>query len=102
MVGVGGDRFAAEHVKRTISLLSRLPLERGDLVYLSPFIAGDPTNVKPSAALHHMVRIGLVTSESGAAVGDISHPSTRFPGFQEGPVYTLAKADVRHDPRRRP
>jgi len=38
MVGVGGERFAAEHVKRTISLLSRLRLERGDLVYLSPFV----------------------------------------------------------------
>ena len=38
MVGVGGDRFAEEHVTRTISLLARLSLERGDRVYLSPFV----------------------------------------------------------------
>jgi len=38
MVGVGGRRYAEEHQARTISLLSRLPLESGDRVYLSPFI----------------------------------------------------------------
>ncbi|HEX6850689.1 MAG TPA: radical SAM protein [Candidatus Polarisedimenticolaceae bacterium] len=38
MVGAGGDRFAAAHVSETLALLSRLPLGRGDLVYLSPFL----------------------------------------------------------------
>lgn len=38
MVGAGGDRFAGAHVADTLALMSRLPLGRGDLVYLSPFV----------------------------------------------------------------
>jgi radical SAM superfamily enzyme YgiQ (UPF0313 family) len=38
MVGAGGDRFAERHVAETLDLLSRLPLGRGDLLYLSPFL----------------------------------------------------------------
>jgi radical SAM superfamily enzyme YgiQ (UPF0313 family) len=37
MVGVGGRRFAADHVRDTVALAARLPLTRGDTVYLSPF-----------------------------------------------------------------
>lgn len=38
MVGAGGRRYAAEHERATLELLERLPLVRGDLVYLSPFV----------------------------------------------------------------
>ena len=38
MVGVGGRRWAEGHVRDTMALLGRLPLGRGDLVYLSPFV----------------------------------------------------------------
>jgi radical SAM superfamily enzyme YgiQ (UPF0313 family) len=38
MVGVGGSRFAADHVRDTVALAERLPLTRGDTVYLSPFL----------------------------------------------------------------
>jgi hypothetical protein len=41
MVGVGGRRWADGHVRDTIELLGRLPLSRGDLVYLSPFVRHD-------------------------------------------------------------
>lgn len=37
MVGVGGNRFAAGHVERTLALAAGLPLGAGDIVYLSPF-----------------------------------------------------------------
>lgn len=37
MVGVGGSRFAADHVRDTLALVEELPLTRGDTVYLSPF-----------------------------------------------------------------
>ena len=37
MVGVGGARFADGHVRRTLELAPRLPLEAGDIVYLAPF-----------------------------------------------------------------
>lgn len=38
MVGVGGEAYAARHEAESRSLLARLPLGRGDLVYLSPFV----------------------------------------------------------------
>jgi hypothetical protein len=38
MVGAGGARFADAHERETAALLERLPLESGDLVYLSPFV----------------------------------------------------------------
>jgi hypothetical protein len=38
MVGVGGGRFADDHVRDTAALLSRLSLDAGDVVYLSPFV----------------------------------------------------------------
>jgi radical SAM superfamily enzyme YgiQ (UPF0313 family) len=37
MVGVGGRRFAEQHVTRTLDLAASLPLGDGDIVYLSPF-----------------------------------------------------------------
>ena len=43
LVGAGGKRFAERHVKDTLAALSRLPLERGDLVYLSPFVEPEDT-----------------------------------------------------------
>lgn len=38
MAGVGGRRYAEAHVRDSARLLERLPLGRGDLVYLSPFV----------------------------------------------------------------
>ncbi len=38
MAGVGGRRFADSHVTRTLRLLRALPLDEGDLVYLSAFV----------------------------------------------------------------
>jgi hypothetical protein len=37
MAGVGGRRFAETHVARTLRLLNALPLDEGDLIYLSAF-----------------------------------------------------------------
>jgi len=44
MTGVGGSRFAREHVDDTVSLARALPLGAGDLVYVSRFypIPGTP------------------------------------------------------------
>lgn len=38
MVGAGGARYAAAHVRDTVALIERLPLRPGDIVYLSPFV----------------------------------------------------------------
>jgi hypothetical protein len=38
MAGVGGDRYAPDHVRDTLAALGRMPLGEGDLVYVSPFL----------------------------------------------------------------
>jgi radical SAM superfamily enzyme YgiQ (UPF0313 family) len=38
MVGAGGERFSSDHVRRSLELTARLPLDEGDVVYLSPFL----------------------------------------------------------------
>jgi len=40
MVGIGGQRFAAGHLGKSLDLIARLPLAPGDIVYLSPFREG--------------------------------------------------------------
>lgn len=50
MVGAGGHRFADAHRRDTLALLARLPLGRGDLVYLSPFIDHPTVNYRDRAA----------------------------------------------------
>ncbi len=37
MVGAGGRKFARGHLEATVALAERLPLAKGDIVYLSPF-----------------------------------------------------------------
>ncbi len=38
MLGVGGERYAEEHVRDTAALLNAMPLGHGDLVYFSDFV----------------------------------------------------------------
>jgi radical SAM superfamily enzyme YgiQ (UPF0313 family) len=38
MTGIGGDRFAAQHVANTASVLNAMPLGSGDIIYFSPFV----------------------------------------------------------------
>jgi hypothetical protein len=37
MLGIGGQRFAAAHVARTIEALNAMNLGVGDIIYFSPF-----------------------------------------------------------------
>lgn len=43
MVGIGGERYRQAHFEDTVSLIQRLPLCDGDLLYISPFVASDDT-----------------------------------------------------------
>ena len=43
MVGVGGVEFRERHRADTVALLDRLPLDSGDLIYLSPFVSDGTT-----------------------------------------------------------
>jgi hypothetical protein len=38
MVGVGGEKFRQAHGEDTVALIQRMPLDAGDLIYLSPFV----------------------------------------------------------------
>lgn len=38
LLGVGGDRFARQHVERTTQVLNSLPLDEDDFIYLSPLV----------------------------------------------------------------
>jgi hypothetical protein len=38
LVGVGGDRFARQHVERTTQVLNSLSLSEDDFIYLSPLV----------------------------------------------------------------
>lgn len=61
MVGVGGERFADAHVADSLTLLARLPLGAGDLVYLSPFV------LQPGSAYAGRAAEGRVLPLSEAA-----------------------------------
>ncbi len=52
MVGAGGRKFARDHLEATVALAKRLPLQKGDIVYLSPFQpeAGSAYNEAAEAA----------------------------------------------------
>ncbi len=39
MVGIGGERYSASHLRETLTALDAMPLGPGDLVYLSPLDA---------------------------------------------------------------
>lgn len=39
MVGIGGDRYREAHFRDTVEVIQRMPLDAGDLVYISPFVA---------------------------------------------------------------
>lgn len=39
LLGVGGERLAAVHARETAELLSRLPLDEGDIIYFSELLA---------------------------------------------------------------
>ena len=58
MVGIGGQRFAVEHVRRTLGLTARLVLDDRDVVYLSLFL--DPGG---SAYAERAAREGVVSLE---------------------------------------
>lgn len=44
MAGIGGDAFRAAHFEDTEALIRRLPLGPGDLIYTSPFVAGEDSD----------------------------------------------------------
>jgi len=61
MVGIGGSRYAGEHVRQTLALAERLALDERDVVYLSPF-----RNPEGSAYAERAEREGVGTLDEAA------------------------------------
>jgi hypothetical protein len=82
LVGVGGNRFAREHVRGTLDLIAALPLGAGDVVYLSPLIVGagsayseralredlQPLSEQEMEAQHQTLREGIRRLRPGVKV----------------------------------
>ncbi|MEF8756964.1 MAG: radical SAM protein [Halobacteriales archaeon] len=49
MAGVGGATYADDHVRRTVDLVTDLPLDSGDVVYLSPLVGTPGTTYAADA-----------------------------------------------------
>lgn len=43
MLGIGGEAYRAAHLEGTVALIQQMPLGSGDLIYLSPFVADEPS-----------------------------------------------------------
>jgi hypothetical protein len=88
MEGLGGDRFARAHVEETIELLGALPLDRGDVVYLSPFLENPESEYARRAARDG---IGPLTSAECEAQGAAFRDAVR----RAHPGVKVARYDVR-------
>jgi hypothetical protein len=81
MEGLGGDRFARAHVEATVELLETLPLDRGDVVYLSPFLENPESAYAGRAARDGIRPLAAAECESqGAAFREAvrrAHPGVK-------------------------
>lgn len=81
MEGLGGERFARAHVAATVELLEALPLVRGDVVYLSPFLENPESEYTRRAARDGVRPLTSAECDSqGAAFRDAvrrAHPGVK-------------------------
>jgi hypothetical protein len=88
MVGVGGSRFAAAHLRDTAALVDGLPLTRGDAVYLSPFLEQPDSDYARRAAESGMHALGQ--DELDAQYGMLREAMRRA-----HPAVTVSRYDIR-------
>ncbi|MCC6166471.1 MAG: radical SAM protein, partial [Caldilineaceae bacterium] len=43
MLGIGGEAYRSAHFEDTVAAIRQMPLGSGDLIYLSPFVADEPS-----------------------------------------------------------
>ncbi len=58
MVGVGSEQFRQAHGEDTVALIQRLPLDAGDLIYLSPFVDDGQSPYSQQAAAAGVAPLG--------------------------------------------
>ncbi len=80
LTGLGGRRFAEDHVRETLELLDHLPLSGQDIVYLSPFTSASPTRLVDDSLVEPLSPDALRGQEASLREGLLSLRRTR--GFQ--------------------
>ncbi len=86
MVGVGGHTFRERHFKETLEALSAMPLEKGDVVFLSPFVED------PASAYHARRQAEGVPAMSG---DEVEAELKRFAGAVRALDLRAARYDIR-------
>ncbi len=79
MLGIGGEAYRETHFADTVYTLQQMPLGRGDLVYLSPFVADEPS---PYLETIHAAGIASLDAETLAA-GQTKGPTRDWIGHQQ-------------------
>ena len=90
MAGVGGKEYRDNHFRDTVELIQRMPLGKGDLVYVSPFVpaAGSPY-------LDDMQLAGYSSlDESEIGIEEKRFRSALLPGLQRQGV-RMSRYDIR-------
>ncbi len=64
MIGLGGDRFAAQHVANTVKTISHMPLNSDDVIYLSAYRPAPGTEYPAQVAKAQIT--ALATNEEAA------------------------------------
>lgn len=88
MVGAGGERHAEAHLEASAALGAGLPLGRGDIVYLSPFVEHAGSEYARRAAAE-----GIVPLDPAAIEAQRAALEARFRAAH--PEATVARYDIR-------
>lgn len=85
LAGVGGAKFAPQHVKNSLQFLLKMPLTAEDIVYLSPLFAADD-----SEYAQKMQNLGIIKLTEEEMLQQIAEFKTRLKAFgQSRPRVTL-------------
>ncbi len=91
MIGLGGDRFAAQHTANTVAAIRAMPLDRADVIYLSPYT---PAPLTPYPAQAEAAGIRPLTAQQiraqTRAIRDALR--THFPQTRVAPYYVAGFA----------
>lgn len=88
VAGVGGETLAAEHVDRTVDLVTDLPLDGGDVVYLSPLVDTPGTAYAADARER-----GIEPLDERAVLDQLGTLYARLAGAVDARVSTYRAAD---------
>ncbi len=83
LLGAGGQRCAAEHVRETVAALNAMPLDAGDILYFSELFAGAETDYARDAA------------EAGSAPLTAAECAAQQAAIEAGLVFSAARGAPR-------